>query len=131
MSGDEIVLDLRLHPHRFWLLLDVSVAGGKEIAFVLDSGAPASVIHPAILAALIAEGRAERARGNWYRLRDMAVAGAPIPDALIRAGGPTERVRVGGIIGLDYLSQFARVCVDIPSLRLTLTPMPDGTKADS
>src|SRR5947209_13357911 len=116
MIGGDLVLPLRIHPTGLWLMLDVSLAGGKPVGFVLDSGSPASAINRATLDGLITEGRANQSRGRRYHLAEADVGGVRIPDVFVRAGGPTERLAVDGVIGLDYLYQFRRVCVDTAAL---------------
>lgn len=123
MSGDELVVPLRLHPRRFWLLLTIPLRGATDLQFVLDSGSPVSVIKQAVADELASLGRLTALGGGRYLLRQVSIAGTILPDLELRAGGPAERIEVDGLVGLDYLYQFRRVCVDVPSLRLILTPM--------
>lgn len=121
MSGDELVLPLRLHERNWWLLLDAFVPGLGPLTLVLDSGCGLSAMKEAVLADLVTLQRASRISAARYRVQQLSVAGVVIPDIVVRAGGPTERVDVDGIMGLDYLYQFQRVCVDTRTLQLTLT----------
>jgi hypothetical protein len=120
-GGGEIVLPLRLHQRHFWLLLRIPVLGREDVVLVLDSGCFVSAVKTAVLDELVLLGRATWLRGRRFLLHDLAPSGIPIPDMRVRAGGPAERIDADGIIGLDYLGGFRRVCVDIPTLELTLT----------
>jgi len=103
------------------LLLVVSVPGGSDLRLVLDSGTVTSAVKETVLNELLAHGRATQVGRHRYLLHDLAVSGVPLPDMPVRVGGRTEEIDADGLVGLDYLAQFERVCVDIPSLRLTLT----------
>lgn len=120
-TGGETVLPLRLHHRNFWLLLDVPVPDRQDLVFVVDSGCAASAMRETVLGELVSLGRATWLGGRRYLLHDLAPSGLAIPDMRVRAGGPAERIDADGIIGLDYLGGFRRVCVDIPTLELTLT----------
>ena len=121
-GGGEVVLPLRLHPRHFWLMLRIPVLGREDIVLALDSGCFASAVKAVVLDELVSLRRATWLRGRRYLIHDLAPAGIAIPDMRVRAGGPAERIDADGIIGLDYLGGFRRVCVDIPTLELTLTP---------
>jgi len=120
-GGGERVVPLRLHSRLFWLLLVVPVPGRRDLRFVLDSGTVISAVKETVLTELLATGRATQLGRRRYLLHEVTVAGVALPDMPVRVGGRTEEIDADGLIGLDYLAQFERVCVDIPSLRLTLT----------
>ena len=120
-TAGDIILPLRVHTRHFWLLLDLPVPGRKHLAFVVDSGCAASEIRGGVLEELLRLSRATWLGGRRYLLHDLAPSGTSIPNMQVRPGGTVEGIDADGIIGLDYLGGFRRVCVDIPSLELTLT----------
>ena len=121
MSGDELVLPLQLHHRNFWLVLQVPVAGRRSLTFVVDSGCAISAMKQVALDRLVALRRASQVSATRYLVQQLVVAGIGLPDILVRPRGPAERIDADGIIGLDYLYQFQRVCVDTRTLQLTLT----------
>ncbi len=122
MSGDELVVPVYLHPRNLWMMLRVSVPGRAHLRLVVDSGCFASVVKEEVLQRLVTRGRATFAGGRRFTLHDVMVGGVRIPDIPVRSGGSAERIDADGIVGLDYLGRFARVCVDVQELRLRLSP---------
>lgn len=125
-GGGDRVVPLRMHPHLFWLLVDITVPERRDVVFVLDSGTVTSAIKESVLGELITLNRATRLTPRRYLLHELSAKGVRLPDMSVRVGGRIESVDADGLIGSDYLSQFQRVCVDIPSLELTLTSPSSG-----
>lgn len=121
MSGDELVLPLQIHQRNLWLVLEVPVAGRRSLTLVVDSGCAISAMKQVALDHLMALGSASRVSATRFLVQQLVVASVGLPDMVVRAGGPADRVDADGIIGLDYLYQFQRVCVDTRTLQLTLT----------
>ena len=57
-----------------------------------------------------------------YVLPGAGIEGREIPPLRLLISPSATRLGIDGILGLDFLNQFRRVCFDVDEMRLTLTP---------
>lgn len=112
--------------------------GGREISFILKHGfndvrqerglvvrldvgddivwdmlpnpaARRSIISPRALEDLQTRGLASSHDARRFLVRDLRIAGQPIPDLEVRVSAAMVRLGVDGILGLDFFEQFELV----------------------
>jgi hypothetical protein len=124
--GCEISVRVRLHETKFWLLVPIELLGYRGIRLVLDTGTPQTGISASLLSELQARGLAPpsgtRLGSQLYVLQNLSIDGQSIPDFEVLVSRSATRFALDGILGLDFLAQFRRVCFDVDEMRLTLTP---------
>lgn len=119
----ELVVQARLHRSGRWVTIRLTVGGARELEAVLDTGSPISAISPGVHARLTEGGLLQAAaRPNRYRLAPLTVAGQPLPDLEVGIIRRLDRLEVDGLLGLDFLTQFAHIHFDPAALRLRLVP---------
>src|SRR5438094_9460920 len=121
MRGGEIRVRATLHPSGYWIALPVTVMDVAELLMVLDTGSPVSAISPPVRDALLTSGLITPASdGARYLMTRLTVHDQPLPDLVVRVLSRLERIRVNGLLGLDFLRQFEYVHFHVPSLQLVL-----------
>jgi hypothetical protein len=127
--GDEISVRVRLHKTKFWLLVPIELYRYRGLLrLVLDTGTPQTGISASLLSELQARGLAPpsgiRFGSQLFLLERISIEGQPISDFEVQISPSATRLGIDGILGLDFLAQFRRVCFDVDDMRLTLTPRP-------
>jgi hypothetical protein len=90
-----------------WLVVRLSVGQDMVWDMLPNPVQPRSTISPQSLADLIArEGTPDRTDAGDVILRDMQIARQPLPDLAVRISTTPDRLRVNGILGLDFFQQF-------------------------
>jgi hypothetical protein len=122
MPGGELSVRARLHPSGLWVTIPLRVGGSRLLPMVVDSGAPISAISPEI-AAELAELKllGQDAHPPYqYRLSGISLQGRALPDLQVRVLPRLTRLRVDGLVELDFLRQFAAIHFYVATLRLVL-----------
>ena len=118
-DGDEIAVPTLLHA-RGWIVVPVRVGAIFELQFVLNTGFLSTAISARTRTVLSAMGHVGETRGRPHVLRNLTLAGRPIPDLPVRISPALSLLGVEGALGLDFLRQFRDVHFNLPSRRLTL-----------
>ena len=116
----ELTIQTRLHAVNWWIVIPVVILGIRELNMVLDTGAPFSAISDATYDLLVTAGLIERRTDNWCILRGLVVQGQPVPDQTVRVSRRVSQARAEGVLGLDFLRQYAEIRFYTQTLRLTL-----------
>ena len=119
-DGGELLIELQLHPRRWWLLVPMEV-GEHTVRMVLDTGSPLSSISEDTYDALSDTDRIARVGRDTYLLRAPTIQEQTIADLRVRISRRVSRVGADGALGLDFLGRFTDVHFHVPSLRLTLS----------
>ena len=123
-AGHELTIQARRHPHG-WLMIPVALpllpGAFWELRLMLNSGRPQSALNARLGAVLAAAGAVERFGGTAYRLNRPTVQGQALPPLVLRVSAGPGLLGLDGMLGLDFLDQFAEVQLDMRALRLTLT----------
>jgi len=88
---------------------------------MLNTSRLQTVVSPRVRDDLLAVGLLRQDSPRVYRLSGTRIAGEPLPDLAVRASPGPAVLGVEGMLGLDFLNQFGRVCLENDTLRLTLT----------
>jgi hypothetical protein len=119
----EVAIQVRKHS-RGWLLVPVRVpllpGSVWELKLMLNTGRPQSAIDARLGTVLAAAGLIEPLGGAAYRLNRPIVQGQALPPLVLRVSAGPSLLRLDGMLGLDFLDQFAGMHLDMRSLRLTL-----------
>lgn len=120
----EIAIQTTPHPNPLgrWITFEVTVASTHELAMVLDSGAPLSAISPETAARFADVGLL---REPWdaryeHRLSGLTSDGQSLPDLQVRVLRRLTGLQIMGLVGLDFLEQFAWIRFHVPTRRLFL-----------
>jgi hypothetical protein len=105
---------------RWWLTLPLEVGGAITFDLVLDTGSPLSGISERVRDALLGTPYLGHLGAGRYRLRDLQIRGQPMPDLEVGISRRATEVGVDGVLGLAFFAQFVDVCINIPTLELTL-----------
>ena len=125
MLSGELQIPVRPHASGLWVGIYLTVAGRETFLMVLDSGSPLSAVSPDTVQILQDGGLLGLPRGpGHYRLTDLhardAVGRPALPDVSVRVLPRLSRLRVDGLLGLDFFRQFERVCFQLSQMRLEL-----------
>ena len=122
MPGGELSIQAQLHPSGLWLTIQVTLEGHRTLAMVLDSGSPVSAISPETADELRALDLLLPAMvpGYEFRLAAPSVQGQNLPELDVRILPRLTRLRIAGLLGLDFLSKFLAIHYYVPSRRLVL-----------
>ena len=121
MPTGDLSIQAERHPSGFWITITVWVGQHYRVAFVVDSGSPASVISPEVRSGLAAAGLLIAGGSpGAYRLTDAWVQGQQMPEFDVRVLPRLDRIHVDGLLGLDFLTKFETMIFHVPTLTLTL-----------
>ena len=122
MPGGELSIQARPHPSGLWITIPVTIGRVRTLAMVIDSGSPVSAISPEIAQALRDAGLLAPASTPpyEYRLAALTVQDQSLPDQDVRILPRLARLRIAGLLGLDFLSQFLAIHFYVPTRRLVL-----------
>ena len=88
---------------------------------VLDPGSPVSAISPEVSRELRSLGLLQESqRRRYYQLAALTVQDQPFPSLEVRVLPRLAELEVDGLVGLDFLRQFAAVHFYISTMRLVL-----------
>ena len=124
MSTDR-ELTIQAHRHdRGWVMIPLIVplqpGVGWQLELVLNTGRPQSVLSRSLGNALSSLGLLHQRDRRQYVLRDPVADGRPVRGLVLRLSAGPALLDLDGMIGLDFLDQFAEVRLNTRSLRLTL-----------
>ena len=123
MPGGSLSIQTYLHPNPrgSWITFTLTVAGTYDLAMVLDPGSPVSAISPGVRDELHGLGLLrEGNRPRYYRLAPLTAARQSFPDLEVRVLPRLSQIQVAGLVGLDFLRQFAAVHFYVATLQLVL-----------
>jgi hypothetical protein len=127
MAGNDVSIQTYLHPNArgSWITFTVTVGGRFDLALVLDPGAPVSAISPTVRQELRSLGLlGNSSRPRYHRLTALTVQGQPFPELEVRVLPRLSQLEVDGLVGLDFLRQFAAIHFYVPTMRLVLEAPP-------
>lgn len=90
-----------------------------DLLLMLNTGRPESVLGSSLCRALAALDLLAPLAAGRYILRGAEAAGQPLPDVTVRASAGPALLGIDGMIGLDFLEQFAEVRLRTDALLLT------------
>lgn len=124
MPGGELRIRTVLHPNPLgrWISFPVVVADRHELLMVLDPGSPISAISPETRDNLTERDLLRSASHSRYehRLTSLVVDRQQLPDVDVRVLPRLSRLRIDGLIGLDFLSQFDAIHYYVRARELVL-----------
>lgn len=122
MHGGDLSIQARLHRSGLWITIPVTVGHLPNLAMVLDSGSPVSAISPETAVALETLGLLAPAQNPRYehRLAGLTVHSQALPDLEVRILPRLTRLRIVGLLGLDFLARFSAVHFYVDTLQLVL-----------
>ncbi len=117
----EIAIEAERHPSGRWITVPLAIGGVLTLAAVLDTGAPVSAISPRTETRLLSAGLLRPSgRPNRYALTDLSTANQTLPPLEVAVIRRLDRLDVDALLGLDFLTQFTRICFDTRTMRLVL-----------
>lgn len=119
-AGGELVVQTRLHPSKWWLLVRVEVGHIATLHMVLDTGSPLSAIGEVTRDRLLSLGVLAGPQARRFVLRDVRIDEQPIADLAVRLSRRVTEVGADGVLGLDFLGRFTDIHFHVPTMRLTL-----------
>ena len=119
----EVIVQALEHP-RGWVMLRVRLALQSGVflqtTFMLNTGRPQSVIGARTAGFLASLDIVEPLDRRRYRIRAPRTEdGEPLPDITARLSAGPALLGVDGMLGWDYLLQFAEVRITPGTLRFT------------
>ena len=122
-ANNEIIATLLRHP-RGWLILPVTVPlvrqAGLDVYLMLNTGRPQSAISRDTLRFLTVLGHITSTTGSHFVLGNARLGNTALPEIPVRLSAGPGLLGLEGMLGLDFLEQFAEVRLDFTALRLTL-----------
>lgn len=117
-----VAIQARPHPSGLWITIPVAVSGVVTLAMVVDSGSPVSAISAGTADELRAFNLASPALDPRYEyhLAALTADGQALPDLNVRILPRLSRLRIVGLVGLDFLSQFLAIHFYVPRRELVL-----------
>lgn len=137
MRYDEIVVQAGIHPSpASWVIVPLTIHGFHSLALVLDTGSPVSAISSATADDLRRLNLLDNPVGPPYRHRLSSVTmaqGHPLPDLDVVVLPRLARmlavgIDVVGLLGLDFLNRFARICYEVDTQSLAFRPRTDAPR---
>jgi hypothetical protein len=121
MPGGELAIPLVLHPSGLWIGISISVGNAYDLLMVVDSGSPVSVVSPAAWKELTSLGLLHATNDpHWFELDALTTQAQILPEMTVRVLPRLTRLQIDGLIGLDYLRRFTKVCFHVTERRLVL-----------
>jgi hypothetical protein len=105
---------------RGWIMVPVTVCGVWGGNFVLSTIATTSTLSAGTASALDAFQCLSEADQGGLMLRGLTIGQQRLPDLPMRVSPAATISRVEGLLGLNFLRQFASVCFDVAGNTLTL-----------
>ncbi len=138
-SGEPVTFPYRRMGNS--IIVKVSINGGPELDFILDTGAEITLISPEASVELgikssgksidvIGVGGVARS-ARLCNLREVSISGARVRNlqAVIKAIPPLNEVRIVGLIGQDFINHFV-MNLDPAGNTITLSPHGSTTSAN-
>jgi hypothetical protein len=107
------------HP-RGWLMVPVTVCGVWNGDFILNTFRPRSTVSAMTATVLNGFACMGHQGGRDYVLRGLMIGGGRLPDLEAQVSAAATLLGVEGMLGLNFLRQFARVEFDVDERVLTL-----------
>ncbi len=126
MPAGELTVPVSTHPSGLWVGIYVDIGARVRLFMVLETGSPVSALSPSIAQHLHSRKllQADPAPG-YFRPAPLTAAQAPghppLPDLAVRVLPRLTRLRIDGLLGLDFFRRFDRVCFQLSAMRLELT----------
>lgn len=122
-TGGRLVIQTKLDPARYYILIPVQVGDSLLVDFVLDTGAPLTSMSRRLYVRLRSSGcLADAAAKNRYILSSASIAGVDVSPLHIRGSIFLGRVGVEGVLGLDFLARYTDIHFSMKTGILTLMP---------
>ena len=124
-GGSELRIQARIDPRYGWLLVSLRVgqaAGGYPLNMAISTLTPVTAISVATRNLLLPTGRITTVpdKADRYLLRDLWIQDQQLPDLEVGISALAGRAEVSGLLGLDFFARFAQVCVQTPTLEISL-----------
>jgi hypothetical protein len=107
------------HP-RGWIMVPVSICGVWRGHFMLNTFTPISGVSERTASVLEAFQCLGSVTGREHELRGLVIGGERLPNLVVRVSRAATILGVEGMLGLNFLNQFARIGYDAAERVLTL-----------
>jgi hypothetical protein len=124
-ANSDVTVDIIRHPRGWYVVaLTVPLAGQMtfEVHLMLNTGRPQSAISLGTLRLLRAVGFIAQDAGPRFVIRDARLGNVRVADIPMRLSAGPRLLDVEGMLGLDFLEQYAHARIDFRARRLTLVP---------
>lgn len=118
MNGDSLSIRLDRHANGFlmvWCTGEVS-SGAASMPYrfdlVLNTGRPISNLSLEVRDVLAGLDLLDEITPGLYRIRGVRMGGTLVPPLIARASRGPRMLGFDGMLGLQFLEQFAEVCYD-------------------
>ncbi|MGH2584290.1 MAG: hypothetical protein ACRDJE_05195 [Dehalococcoidia bacterium] len=122
-DADEISVQTWRHP-RGWIIVPLLFPLSGRVPWnvdrMLNTGRPQSCLGQRARDALAAMGHITPSTRTAFTLHNARLGGVRLPDIAMRLSAGPTLLQLEGMLGLDFLEQFAEVRFDVRTLRLTL-----------
>jgi hypothetical protein len=129
-ADDVVVVDTIPHP-RGWIIVRFTLPLVGRLPWNLDlmlnTGRPQSALSRTTYRTLDILGLVEPLSGPGTTIRNARMGGVAMPDIPMRISAGPAWLGLEGMLGLDYLSQFAEMRLNFETPRLTLVRSQSGT----
>jgi hypothetical protein len=120
-DGERLSIPIRRHPSGYWIGIHVTIGEGYTLLMVLDSGSPQSTVSPQVAQDLWLRGMSPPAApASSYVLTNLTASTHALPDLRARVLPRLSRLRVDGLLGLDFFNQFDLTCYRRSTMELLL-----------
>lgn len=120
--GGRLVVQTRVDPRRFYILIPVRVGDKLIVDVVLDTGAPLTSMSQRLYTRLQAASYLSHIATNRYIHSPAPIAGESVAPLNIRGSKFLTSIGVVGVLGLDFLARYTEVHFNVKTGLLTLTP---------
>jgi hypothetical protein len=127
MNGDSLAVQLDRHENGFLMVpCTVEVASGAtpmlyDFDLMLNTGRPMSNLSLELRDVLAGFGLLDEIAPQIYRIRGVRMSGMLVTPLIARASRGPRLLGFDGMLGLQFLDQFAEVCYDRTARLLRLT----------
>lgn len=118
MNGDSLSIRLDRHANGFLMVrCTVEVSSGAasmpyRFDLVLNTGRPISNLSLEVRDVLAGLDLLDEITPGLYRIRGVRMGGTLVPPLIARASRGPRMLGFDGMLGLQFLEQFAEVCYD-------------------
>ncbi|HEY8836564.1 MAG TPA: hypothetical protein VIO16_02575 [Dehalococcoidia bacterium] len=119
-GGNELVLQTQRHRDGY-IIIPCDVPD-FNFDLVLHTGRPLSYLSVATYEGLSRAGAIDHIGRGIYRIQQLSMSEQRVPDLLVRVSAGPGILGFDGLLGLQFLQRFSRVCAerDTGLLRLTM-----------
>ena len=128
-DGDQFYVPVSPHATGLWIGIDVTINASVTIFMVLDCGSPRSAISPGLSQDLQRQGLLHAtADPRSYRLTNLTADANPLPDLIVRELSRLTRLKIDGLLGLDFFGSFELTCFRLSTSQPLLEYLPTATE---